>query len=298
MCFARPRDSDAYFELAFTVAAQGIVWWLYSQLPILAMVLDAMMALRWFAMFHDCAHATFVTNPLLNRMIGLACSVVLGVPHDRWALQCHRHHAHFGELRAHSKDPFETILVSKRRWKRMSLPRKAIARVVRSPLMFFSLTPALQIFVTHPLQSRDPWTLVGHVLRVYFGLTFGAWWHVWATYGGAVLILMLTHVQHATDLGYRAPPESWDRVNAAMLGSTWLRLPAPLAFFTLGGEYHHIHHVSVHVPCYRLQECHRAAPAAMWKHVSQTTLLGALGALTNVLWNEETGRFEPLVMWL
>ena len=55
---------------------------------------------------------------------------------------------------------------------------------------------------------------------------------------------------------------SWEPMMLTVIGC--LQVGWPLSFFTLGIEYHHIHHLNPRVPAYRLQDCHNAA-----KHLFQ-----------------------------
>lgn len=70
--------------------------------------------------------------------------------------------------------------------------------------------------------------------------------------------------------------------------------PAPLSlwhrFFSVGIEYHHIHHLNAHVPCYNLRACHESAPAGMWTGVREITLKQGWETLKLVLWDEQVGR--------
>jgi acyl-lipid omega-6 desaturase (Delta-12 desaturase) len=78
-------------------------------------------------------------------------------------------------------------------------------------------------------------------------------------------------------------------VRASLAGSSYLKLPRVLQWFTGNIGFHHIHHLASRVPNYRLQECHEAVPAVA-SMVTTLTLREALAAPSFALWDEELGR--------
>lgn len=66
--------------------------------------------------------------------------------------------------------------------------------------------------------------------------------------------MQLFHSQHTYPSSVRKQENT--HFSNGMLGCSFLQVPALLSFFTLGIEYHHIHHLNAKVPSYRLQTCH------------------------------------------
>jgi omega-6 fatty acid desaturase (delta-12 desaturase) len=78
-------------------------------------------------------------------------------------------------------------------------------------------------------------------------------------------------------------------------------VPFFLRLFTYGIEYHHIHHFSMRVAGYNIQRCHDEAPAGLWDEVNVLGPLRCFKGLYNVMYNEETERYEPYAhhkVWL
>ena len=75
------------------------------------------------------------------------------------------------------------------------------------------------------------------------------------------------YVINAVDGLKTKDPVPWDRYAAAFDGSSFLQVPPLLKFFTLGIEYHHIHHFRTRIPGYMLRKCHEGAPPGMWDGV-------------------------------
>ena len=73
-----------------------------------------------------------------------------------------------------------------------------------------------------------------------------------------------------------------------MQGSSHLRLPRILRWFTGNIGFHHIHHLNPRIPNYRLQECHDANP--MLQSAPVLTLWSGLKQVRFALWDEDRGR--------
>ena len=63
-----------------------------------------------------------------------------------------------------------------------------------------------------------------------------------------------------------------------------MRLPRVLQWFTGNIGFHHIHHLSPHIPNYHLEKCHQSEP--LFRTVKPVTLFSSLKALTFRLWDE------------
>jgi len=72
------------------------------------------------------------------------------------------------------------------------------------------------------------------------------------------------------------PDASWSFAAASLGGTSYLRLPRLLQWFTGNIGFHHVHHVNPRIPNYRLEECHNAD--AGFQLASTLTLRTALQA--------------------
>ncbi|MEJ0048579.1 MAG: fatty acid desaturase [Rhodospirillales bacterium] len=70
----------------------------------------------------------------------------------------------------------------------------------------------------------------------------------------------LFSIQHHFDGTLWARHAQWSAVEAALRGTSFLRLPRWLQWATGNIGFHHVHHVSSRVPNYRLEACHGAHP--------------------------------------
>jgi acyl-lipid omega-6 desaturase (Delta-12 desaturase) len=112
-------------------------------------------------------------------------------------------------------------------------------------------------------------------------------WAPGALLAGAAGI-WLFYVQHQFEDAYWQRADQWSYADAALRGSSFLKLSAPLRFLTGNIGYHHIHHLSVRIPNYNLQRAHEENP--VFHSVPTLTLLDGLRAVRLKLWDEESGR--------
>jgi omega-6 fatty acid desaturase (delta-12 desaturase) len=73
---------------------------------------------------------------------------------------------------------------------------------------------------------------------------------------GSVGILIFT-IQHNFEDAYATDTARVNHYQAALEGTSMLVLPKVLNWFTADIAYHHLHHLSVMIPNYRLAACHR-----------------------------------------
>ncbi|MDQ2762715.1 MAG: fatty acid desaturase, partial [Pseudomonadota bacterium] len=104
----------------------------------------------------------------------------------------------------------------------------------------------------------------------------------------SIIGVFLFSVQHRFEHSVWARQTDWTAGAASLHGSSWLRLPKVLQWFTGNIGFHHVHHLMPRVPNYRLQAAHRAEPAFA-ANVTGLTLWQALRAPTFTLWDEARG---------
>jgi omega-6 fatty acid desaturase (delta-12 desaturase) len=108
---------------------------------------------------------------------------------------------------------------------------------------------------------------------VIFGYIMGHW---------------LFYVQHQFEEVFWDRNKEWDYKTAAIEGSSFLKLPAILQWFTGNIGFHHVHHLSSKIPNYNLERCHYEND--LFKHVKPITLLSSFKTLKLRLWDETSRR--------
>jgi omega-6 fatty acid desaturase (delta-12 desaturase) len=107
------------------------------------------------------------------------------------------------------------------------------------------------------------------------------------TLGGAAGV-WLFYVQHQFEEAYWRPKGDWDYATAALYGSTYLKMPKVLQWFTGNIGLHHIHHLSPRIPNYRLQRCYDENP--VFHDVPTLTLGSSFKTFGLRLWDEDAQR--------
>jgi omega-6 fatty acid desaturase (delta-12 desaturase) len=98
----------------------------------------------------------------------------------------------------------------------------------------------------------------------------------------------LFYVQHQFEDAYWEDADSWSYADAALQGSSYLKLPKVLQFFTGNIGLHHVHHLSTKVPNYNLQRAHDETP--IFHDVPVLTFWDGIKAVRLKLWDAESGR--------
>ena len=100
--------------------------------------------------------------------------------------------------------------------------------------------------------------------------------------------MWLFYVQHQFEDTYWQSGESWSYADAALRGSSYLKLPRVLQFFTGNIGLHHVHHLNARVPNYHLQRAHD--DNAIFHNVPVLTLWQGMRAFRLKLWDPDRGR--------
>jgi omega-6 fatty acid desaturase (delta-12 desaturase) len=112
-------------------------------------------------------------------------------------------------------------------------------------------------------------------------------WAPAAVLAGAAGI-WLFYVQHQFEDAYWQQGEGWSYADSALLGSSYLKLPPLLQFFTGNIGLHHVHHMSARIPNYNLQRAHDENP--VFHRVPTLSLWDGLRTARLKLWDEDSGR--------
>lgn len=260
---------------------------------------------RIFIIQHDCGHQAFFRSRRANDLAGLACSLFTLTPYASWRRQHAGHHGVWNDLgRRQSGADIYSSCLTVREYRALSPARRRWYRVTRHPAVANLLLPPLVFILLYRLPFDMPrsWrrerlgvhlttvaavaAFTGLGLVVGFGRAVAVQLPVMAL--AAVAGVWLFSVQHRGERTQWIPHESWDPTTAALHGSTCLRLPRLLQWFTGNIGFHHVHHLNPRVPNYRLQACHEAIDA--FREVPVLGFRQALQAMWLVLWDESRGR--------
>jgi omega-6 fatty acid desaturase (delta-12 desaturase) len=99
--------------------------------------------------------------------------------------------------------------------------------------------------------------------------------------------IWLFYVQHQYEDAYWKQSSDWSYVDAALEGSSYLKLPKILQFFSGNIGLHHVHHLNAKIPNYNLQRAHDEN--SIFQQVPVLTLRDGMRATRLKLWDESRG---------
>jgi omega-6 fatty acid desaturase (delta-12 desaturase) len=270
-----------------------------APLVTIALILPAAgFIIRTFIIMHDCSHGSFLPWPKVNDTVGFITGVLTLTPYAQWRREHALHHASSGDLDRRGNGDVTTITVREylalNRWGRFRY------RLFRNPAVLLGLGP-LHMMVLQRFRSR--------------GIATGTkqLWNVWMTnvaIGGLIATLILAagaqsllviylpayylatmagvwlfYVQHQFEDAYWESHENWDYATAAVQGSSYLRLPRVLQWFTGSIGLHHVHHLGPRIPNYMLQRAHDENP--IFHEAPVMTIRKGVRALGLTLYDEQ-----------
>ncbi len=278
------------------IKALSVSFWLMLPLTVIA----AGLLVRAFIIFHDCGHGSFFKSQKANNFWGFVTGVLTFTPYQYWRHEHAVHHSQAGNLDKRGWGDVWTLTVEEYlkadRWTRIKY------RFARNPICLFLIGPSILFLISHRLPAKGAssksiksvhLTNLGVViLAASLSLLIGFKTYVLIQLPilamAASLGVWLFYVQHQFEGVYWERHEKWDYVTEALKGSSFLKLPRILQWFTGNIGYHHIHHLTPRIPNYFLEKCYNEN--AMFREIKPITLLTSFKSLTFRLWDEQHQR--------
>jgi acyl-lipid omega-6 desaturase (Delta-12 desaturase) len=263
-------------------------------------VLAAVSLVRTFVVFHDCSHGSFLASKRANAWVGTVLGLLLYSPFLRWQHDHAIHHATSGDLGRRGVGDIRTLTVAE--YGALPWRGRFGYRLLRNPLVMFALGPIVAMVVgprivargARPRMRRSVIATNVALAALVGGLCWLIGWRayllVWAPpalLAGSIGI-WLFYVQHQFENAYWQSGNDWSYADAALRGSSYLKLPKLLQFCTGNIGYHHVHHLSARIPNYNLQRAHEENP--IFHYVPTLSLWDGLRAVALKLWDEDRGR--------
>ena len=311
--YGRSHLPSSLWQIINTVVPYGVLWMLMiytvqRQYPYLVTLALAFVAggilVRIFILFHDCCHGSFFAWPQANRVLGYVTGILTFTDFEDWRHAHNRHHATAGDLDRRGVGDIWTMTTEEYR---VAPRRTRLAyRIYRNPFILFGPGSALlflvfQRFSKKGAGKRAQKSVLMTNLALVLIAAAAAWTIGLQTYlliqlpiifiGGGVG-LWLFYVQHQFENAYWGRHESWDPMKVALCGSSYLKLPKILQWFTGNIGLHHVHHVRPTIPNYHLQRCFDETPPL--QTVNAITLKTSMRSLGLALYDEENKRLVGL----
>jgi acyl-lipid omega-6 desaturase (Delta-12 desaturase) len=305
--YARPHLGRSMLDIATSVVPYlGLSVVMYMLLDVSYLLVLALaiptggFLLRTYIVFHDCAHGSFLPSKRGNTWLGVALGLLVYESFVSWRHSHAVHHATAGDLDRRGVGDVLTLTVAE--YRASSWRRRLGYRLFRNPVVMFGLGPIYGLIVQPRLVSRSARPrirrnviLTNIALVVLVGTL--CWLVGWREYllvqlptamlAGAAGV-WLFYVQHQFEDTYWQSTGEWSYAEAALQGSSYLKLPRVLQFFTGNIGLHHVHHLSTKVPNYNLQRAHDHN--RIFHAVPTLSLWDGLRAVRLKLWDEDRGR--------
>ncbi|MGO4123338.1 fatty acid desaturase [Inquilinus sp. YAF38] len=307
--FRTPSLPRAAWQLASTLAgfvavcatmyaSFGVSYWLTLGLAVIA----AGMTVRLFIIQHDCGHSSFFASRRANLVVGRLCSLITFTPFANWRRAHAGHHAVWNNLdrRDSGADIYSTCLTVAE-YQALAPRRRFLYRLSRHPAITGLLLPPLVFLLLYriPFDTPKDWRrerLSVHatnagiaIVFVGLGLALGfervLLVQVPIMVIASIIGVWLFAVQHRFEETLWQRDADWTFGAASLQGSSYLKLPRILQWFTGNIGFHHIHHLNPRIPNYRLPACHAAIQQL--HAVPSLTLWDALRAPFFALWDEQ-----------
>lgn len=260
---------STFAMLAGALAGAGLApWW---PLRLLFSLLAAMLMVRAFITYHDYMHRAILSRSRVAWILFRVYSALALTPPRSWKKSHNYHHGHVGQIASSSVGAFP--IMTTQMWQEASQGERTRYRIVRHPLTviagyvtIFFLSITLLPLLENPTRHWDSFlALAGHVALVAVLWILGGF----DTAFFVVLLPMaiasalgsyLFFAQHSFKRMHILTPEAWTYYRAAMESSSYMKLNRVMQWFTGNIGFHHIHHLNVRIPFYRLPEAMAAIP--------------------------------------
>jgi omega-6 fatty acid desaturase (delta-12 desaturase) len=305
--YAEPDLARSLREIATSVAPYlGLSVAMYmalrvSYLLVLAIAIPAAgFLVRTFIIFHDCSHGSFLRSRRANAWLGVVLGLFVYSPFLRWRHDHAIHHATSGDLERRGGGDVRTLTVDEYQ----ALPARARLgyRLFRNPIVMFGIGPIIALLIGPRIVARGARprmrrSVIGTNIALAVLVGTFCWLLGWSNFllvqaptlmlAGAAGI-WLFYIQHQFEDAYWQDTSGWSYADAALLGSSYLKLPKVLQFFSGNIGLHHVHHLNARIPNYNLQRAHDEN--VIFHDVPTLSLMDGIRAVGLKLWDEDLGR--------
>jgi len=275
---------------------RGYSYWITLGLAAVA----AGFMVRIFILFHDCCHGSFFASRRANTVLGYVSGIVTFTPFEDWRYSHNLHDATAGDLDRRGVGAVRTM--TKEEYLAAPTRKQLAYRIYRNPFVLFGPGAALLFLFFQRFSSkgagkseRNSVVFTNLALLVVIAVASGTIGFqtylliqvpiIWI---GGALGLWLFYVQHQFENVYWARHDVWDPLRVALEGSSYLKLPKILQWFSGNISLHHIHHVRPNIPNYNLQQCYDDVPA--FQAVKPITIRTSFSLLRLGLYDEKQKR--------
>jgi acyl-lipid omega-6 desaturase (Delta-12 desaturase) len=305
--YSRPTAWRTWLDIATSIvpylALSVVMYFLLdvSYWLVLAVAIPASgFLLRTFILFHDCTHGSLFESRKANNAWGMGLGLVVMHPFHNWRWHHAAHHGSAGDLDRRGTGDVPTMTVAE--WHAASPLKKTGYWLFRHPAIMFTIGPLWSLVIGPRIPPKNGSKKLRrnvHLTNLALLLAIGG---ICVLIGPLDYLLIqaptvflagaagvwLFYVQHQFEDVYWENADAWSYEASALEGSSYLKLPQPLQFFTGNIGLHHVHHLNARIPNYNLQAAHD--DNEIFHSVPVLTFWDGIKATRLKLWDEERGR--------
>jgi len=284
--------------LAALIGAGLLPWW---PLRLMFSLLAGLLMVRAFITYHDYMHRAILHDSRVAWWLFRIYAAFALTPPRSWSKSHNYHHGHVGKISAASVGAFPVITTQM--WHEASSQERFRYRLQRHPLVvlfgyitIFAYTICLEPVWRDPVRHWDSGlvllahgTLIG-VLWVFGGFDVVFFVVLLPMFIASALGSYLFFAQHSFKRMIIISPEAWTFYRAALESSSYMKLNRLMQWFTGNIGYHHIHHLNVRIPFYRLPEAMAAIPELQSPVTTSLALRDIITCFKSSLWDEDLQR--------
>lgn len=275
------------------VYSLSVSYWITAFLIVLA----AGFLVRLFIIFHDCGHGSFFKSERANKVVGMLFGTLAFTPYYKWHKLHMMHHATVGNLDKRGLGDVWTM--TKEEYENSSKKKRLYYRLYRHPVTMFGIGTLYVFLIQNRTTKKD--MSKQEKLNVHFTTATLLLFFVGMSlvigvipfliiqlsiiYIAGIVGFWLFYLQHQYEDVSWVRNKEWNYRTIALTGSSFVKFPKLLQWFSGNIGFHHIHHINPRIPNYNLPRCFKEN--SVFSNVKPVTFLASFKTLRLRLWDEK-----------
>ncbi len=224
-------------------------------------------------------------------------------PYYKWHNQHLKHHASVGNLDQRGVGDVWTM--TKEEYEAADKKKQFEYRLYRHPLIMFGIGPLYVFLFTNrvskswmtPKEKRNVYFTNIALLVIFVGMSLAIGFTTFVVlqllilYIAAISGFWLFYLQHQFEDVTWVRGKDWNYRALAMEGSSYVKFPKILQWFSGNIGFHHIHHLNSGIPNYHLSKCYREN--SIFREIKPITFVDSIKTLRLRLWDEKQQKLVP-----
>jgi acyl-lipid omega-6 desaturase (Delta-12 desaturase) len=279
----------------------GTLWNFHPVGKIICSILEGLLILRFFVIYHDQQHHAILPNSRLAAGLVNVFGILVLSPSTIWTSSHNHHHNHNSKLRGSHIGSFPVM--TKEQFFKSQRSERAIYLFMRHPLTIlfgyvFIFLHGMCVYPFFTKPRKHPDCLVAFLVHIAIAVALNLWvgWQGWLLTQviphliASAIGSYLFYAQHNFPDVTLKESGGWTYEGAALESSSFMKTNPLMAWFTGNIGYHHIHHLNSRIPFYRLPEVLKKIPELQSPKLTSLDPREIYRCLRLKLWDTESQR--------